>query len=61
MDVEDRRVILTQPSSFVSSLSQQSRIRPAPTGIRGGGGSYFHLIYGCVAGFCIWCIMEECC
>jgi len=62
MDKEDIEVILTQPSDYkVSSSYKQSIIRPSPTGIRGGGGSYFHLLYGCLAGVCIWCIMEECC
>ncbi|CAM4778541.1 unnamed protein product [Rotaria magnacalcarata] len=62
MDKENVKAVLNQPSNHrVSSSYNQSLQRPGSTGIRGGGGSYVHLIYGCLSAVCIWCIMEECC
>ncbi len=51
MEKEKIRVVRIQPSDYkglldfcaVSSSYKQSVARSPPTGIRGGGGSYFHL------------------
>jgi len=42
MEKKEFRIVRSQPTDW-KGLLNSSTVRSAPTGIRGGGGSYFHL------------------